>query len=274
MNKLRYFILGIFLQLCFIINISGQTITGTVISEIYGPIAGVFVSIPKTNISTKTDYKGNYSITIDSNYNTLKFSISGYESKLVNVNKDTVINITLENSPIELNEIIIAGISVSKRENFQGKLIKRNGLFKKDTLIIGIPDSTFNRIERERTNKILDSINIDYINDSLNIINNLKPFEKDFRRYIIDTLEYPQTALNNGNFGRVYVRFTINEESKISDITILKGYIPELNNTVVSILENTPERILKKFGDYGKYKNKQIPVKYMFSIKFVIIEIK
>ena len=90
MTKLGYFILGFFLQFCLVINISGQTISGTVVSELSEPLAGASILIPYTNFGTVTDYKGNYSITIDSNYNTLRYCFVGFECQEVTINKDTM----------------------------------------------------------------------------------------------------------------------------------------------------------------------------------------
>ena len=220
MDKLGHFILGILL-FCITINTSGQTISGVVISEFSEPLAGASIWIPYTNIGTVTDFKGYYSITIDSNYNTIRYCFVGFECQEVTINNDTIVNMTLEESPIELNEIIIKGTYPNVRSRMIAppiRIIKRNGLFRKrDTIIIGerIPDSTFNRMEVERKRKIFDSINLDSdkLNDSINFIENLTSVEKDFRKYFIDSIEYPKTALINGICGKVYVRFTINEES-------------------------------------------------------------
>jgi len=273
MNKLGYLIIGFILQFCSTISTSGQTISGIVISEFSEPLAGASIWIPQTNIGTVTDNNGNYSITIDSNYNTLRYCFVGFECQDVAVNNDTIVNITLEESPTELNEIIIKDIFVKKRHNLQGRLIKSNGLFRKpDTIIVGLPDTTFNRIETERTRKILDSIDIHQLNDSINFINNITSVEKDFRKYFIDSIEYPVTAINNGICGVVYVKFSINERSKISDIKILRGIEPVLDKEVVSVLDNIPDRIQIDFGEYGKYYDRQVPKKYIVKIKFELIE--
>ena len=260
MNKLGNIILGFLLLFCLTINTSGQTISGMVISEFSEPLAGASIWIPHTNIGTVTDNKGNYSITIEPIYNTLRYCFVGFECKEVTINNDTIVNITLEESPTELNEIIINGLFVEKRHNYQGSIIKKNGLFRKpDTIIVGLPDTTFNRIETERTRKLLSSINTHNLNDSINFIENIPSVEMDFRKYVIDSLEYPEIASNNGICGRVTVRFTINEESKISDIRILRGIEPVLDKEVVSVLENMPDRIQIEFGKYGKYYNRQVP---------------
>jgi len=275
MNKLGYFILGFYLQFFLVINVPGQTVSGTVVSESSEPLAGASIWIPYTNVGTVTDYKGNYSITIGLNYNTLRYCFVGLECQQVVINKDTIVNVTLEESPVELNEIIITGITVRKRQNLTGRLIKRNGLFKKpDTIVVGLADTTFNRIESERVRKILDSIDIHKLNDPINLIENITSVEKDFRKYVIDSLEYPETALNIGACGSVYVRFTIDKESRISEIKILRGIEPELDNEVVFVLGKMPGNIQAEFGKYWQYYNRQVPKKYIVKIRFEWIEMK
>jgi len=275
MNKLGYFILGFYLQFFLVINVPGQTVSGTVVSESSEPLAGASIWIPYTNVGTVADYKGNYSITIGSNYNTLRYCFVGLECQQVVINKDTIVNVTLEESPVELNEIIITGITVRKRQNLTGRLIKRNGLFKKpDTIVVGLPDTTFNRIETERARKILDSIDMHKLNDSINLIENIDSVEKDFRKYVIDSLGYPKAALNIGVCGSVYVRFTIDKESRISEIKILRGIEPELDNEVVFVLGKMPGNIQSEFGKYWQYYNRQVPKKYIVKIRFDWIEMK
>lgn len=275
MNKLEYIILVFFLQFSLTINTTGQTISGIVISELSEPLAGASIWIPHTNIGTVADYKGNYSITIDSTYNTLRFCFVGFECQDVTINNDTIVNITLEETPAELNEIFITGIIVKKRNNLQGRLVKRNGLFRKpDTIVVGMADTTFNRIETERIENILDSIDTHNLNDSINFIENITSAEKDFRRYIIDSLEYPEVALNKRISGIVYAKFTINENGRISDIRILRGIEPVIDNEVVSVLKNLPDTIQKEFKEYGKYYDRPKPKKYMVKIRFELTEIK
>lgn len=275
MNKLEYIILVFFLQFSSTINTTGQTISGIVISELSEPLAGASIWIPHTNIGTVADYKGNYSITIDSTYNTLRFCFVGFECQDVTINNDTIVNITLEETPAELNEIFITGIIVKKRNNLQGRLVKRNGLFRKpDTIVVGMADTTFNRIETERIENILDSIDTHNLNDSINFIENITSAEKDFRRYIIDSLEYPEVALNKRISGIVYAKFTINENGRISDIRILRGIEPVIDNEVVSVLKNLPDTIQKEFKEYGKYYDRPKPKKYMVKIRFELTEIK
>lgn len=275
MNKLEYIILVFFLQFSLTINTTGQTISGIVISELSEPLAGASIWIPHTNIGTVADYKGNYSITIDSTYNTLRFCFVGFECQDVTINNDTIVNITLEETPAELNEIFITGIIVKKRNNLQGRLVKRNGLFRKpDTIVVGMADTTFNRIETERIENILDSIDTHNLNDSINFIENITSAEKDFRRYIIDSLEYSEVALNKRISGIVYAKFTINENGRISDIRILRGIEPVIDNEVVSVLKNLPDTIQKEFKEYGKYYDRPKPKKYMVKIRFELTEIK
>jgi hypothetical protein len=269
----KHFLPVAFLYFGLMINLSAQTISGTVISELSEPLGGVSIVIPHTNIGTCTDNKGNYSITINSNNRTLCFSLIGYESQEIDINKDTIINITLEESPIELSEIIVIGVNVRKKSNIHGVLIERNGLFgKPDTIIKGLSDTTFNRLEAERTRKILDSINLKYLMDSINDISNISSIEKYFRKYMIDTVKYPDIAINNGIYGNLYAIFTINKESQISDIKILRGLDPLLDNEILSVLQKMPNHIQIGLRNAGANNNRKVP-KFVVKIRFELIEL-
>jgi hypothetical protein len=273
MNKLKYPLQLFFLQFCIVISTYGQTISGTVTSELSEPLAGVSICIPHTNIGTVTDNKGNYSIAIDPNYNTLSYCLVGFDCKEVRVYSDSIVNITLEESPIELNRIVIKGIFVNKRRNIQGILIERKGLFgKPDTIKTGIADTTFNRLEAERIRKITDSINVNNLNDSINFIGGISTTERNFRKYMIDSVKYPEKAVNNGICENLYVKFNINNENKISDIKILRGCDPVLDNEIISVLQKMPNQIKMYLGRLGKKYNRQIP-KYIVEFKFELIDL-
>jgi len=288
MNKLGYFVLGFFLQLSLMVHVSGQTISGTVISEFSEPLAGASIRIPHTNIGTVTDSNGNYSITMDSIYNILRYSYIGFEDKYHTIENDTIVNITLERSPIDFKEIIIYGpqINIRKRCHSQIKTIKRNGRFKKpDTIIVGMPDSTFNRIEAERISKAKDSINeyivpliIPQLNDSINFTKEIPTskfsiIERAIRKYIVDSIKYPREASENGICGIVYANFVINENNKITDVKIIRGIEPVLDNEVISVLKRMPNDIQMELGEMGYYYERQRHLKYMVKIKFLIKKI-
>lgn len=282
----RGLIIGLLLPFCLVANLYGQTITGKVISELSEPLIGASIVIHDTNIGVVTDNNGNYSITIDSLHNTLWCSYIGFEDKFVKIETDTIINITLKQSPIEIKTITIYGpqIKIEKRFNSSQLIIKSRWSKKPDTIHVGMADSTFQRQEAERINKIKDSIYtfvvpqvIPKLNDSINFINYSAPWffkaEKPFRKYIVDSLIYPQKALDYGIQGTVYAGFAINDNNKMSDITILRGIDPSLDNAVISALKRTPVEIQTMFGDGFHNIPKRRNQKYLVKLRFLLIKL-
>lgn len=115
MKKLKLFSLAIAMLLFFgasanYINhkkIELLTITG-VVSDSNGTLPGATVVIKGTTTGTQTDISGHYSIQVQKG-KTLIFSFIGFKDKSVVVGNATVINVTLEESTQELNEVIVTG---------------------------------------------------------------------------------------------------------------------------------------------------------------------
>jgi len=62
----------------------------------------------------------------------------------------------------------------------------------------------------------------------------------DFTKWVFSHLEYPQEARKAKITGRVTVKFTINTDGTLSDITVLAGPHESLNNEVVRIVSQSP----------------------------------
>ena len=70
-------------------------------------LIGVNVSIPNTSIGTVTDENGNFRLKSDSPNPDLDLSYIGYESKTIKYNGENMLNLSLENSSLALNEVIV-----------------------------------------------------------------------------------------------------------------------------------------------------------------------
>lgn len=84
-----------------------RTITGTVTSaRDNSPLPGVNVSVKGHSKGTSTDFDGKYSITASTG-DILVFSYVGMETKEIKVKEQSVIDVRLQNSRAELEEIVI-----------------------------------------------------------------------------------------------------------------------------------------------------------------------
>ncbi|MDQ2718900.1 MAG: TonB-dependent receptor [Bacteroidota bacterium] len=94
-------------------------ITGTVQDENSAPLIGVTVSIKGSKIAAQTDGNGNFSINAPENA-VLVFSIVGYKTKEVSVNGQASINVKMEATNKELNEVVVVGYQSRRRGDLSG----------------------------------------------------------------------------------------------------------------------------------------------------------
>ncbi|MDN3667105.1 TonB-dependent receptor domain-containing protein [Algibacter miyuki] len=97
----------------FTLAFAQQTVKGTIIDTSGIPIAGVNVLEKGTSKGAISDFDGNYTISVNGNA-TLVFSYVGYNSKDVNVNNQSIINVTLEDG-VSLDEVVLVGSRSPKR---------------------------------------------------------------------------------------------------------------------------------------------------------------
>lgn len=87
--------LTVMMFLSVIIIAQNKTITGEVIEDQTGnPLTGVEVTVKGTDIQTKTDAAGQYSLDVPKSINTLTFKLMGYQTREVSV-KGMVLNIIM-----------------------------------------------------------------------------------------------------------------------------------------------------------------------------------
>ena len=89
------------------------TVSGTVTMQ-NEPLPGVNVIIKGTNSGTQTDLNGTYKLKLDTGEYTLMFSYVSTQmvEKPIQVNRDIVLNVDLEETPESLDEILVQAIRV------------------------------------------------------------------------------------------------------------------------------------------------------------------
>ena len=83
------------------------------------PMPAVSVSVQETGRGTTTDLDGAYTISAPSN-GTLVFSFMGYDDAVVPVNGRRVINVTMNPGSIQIDEVVITALGISKAEKAIG----------------------------------------------------------------------------------------------------------------------------------------------------------
>ncbi len=124
MLKQIYLKAGIWLFLLTLsTHLFGQNIqiNGQITEESGEPIPGASVLVKGSTVGTAADLDGRYSLSASAN-STLVFSFIGYESQEVNVGNRTVINISLQPTLSDLQEVVVVGYGTQKRSDLTGSV--------------------------------------------------------------------------------------------------------------------------------------------------------
>lgn len=78
----------------------------------------------------------------------------------------------------------------------------------------------------------------------------------------LNSVEYPQVAIDNDIEGKVYIRFVVYEDGKVKDVTIAKGADKWLDEAALKLVKSMPTWIP------GKQRGKAARVQYILPINF------
>ena len=99
-----------------------KLISGQVTSDEGEPLIGVNIVLKGTATGTVSDLDGNYQLEVPDDATTLIFSYTGYEPQEVEIAARSVINVVLRISTALLDEVVVIGYGVQKKEH-QRKII-------------------------------------------------------------------------------------------------------------------------------------------------------
>jgi len=92
---------------------------------------------------------------------------------------------------------------------------------------------------------------------------NGKPAEDAFREYVGQNLRYPQIAIDNGVFGKVFVQFVIDQKGNVIDLQVVRSADPLLDNEALRLIKST-----SGMWSPGKQREQPVKVRYTFPITF------
>jgi len=81
-------------------------------------------------------------------------------------------------------------------------------------------------------------------------------------KFIADSTHYPKDAKEHAIQGKVITRFMVKEDGSVSDVSVLKGVSPSLDNESIRVV-----KMLPKFSP-GILNGKSVPVWYIVPITF------
>ncbi|OWW23562.1 hypothetical protein B4Q04_19725 [Zobellia sp. OII3] len=100
------------------------TVTGTVTDEYDAPLPGASVVEKGTSNGVQTDFDGKYLISVKTGQAKLVVSYIGFGTKEISVNNQSTVNISLEESSSELEEVVVIGYGTSKKSDVTGSLVR------------------------------------------------------------------------------------------------------------------------------------------------------
>jgi TonB-linked SusC/RagA family outer membrane protein len=116
------FVLSLLLFAGFnLLQAQGVQVTGHVTGAEDGTaLPGVSVVVRGTTIGAVTDFEGNYSITVPDASATLMFSFVGMTTQEVVIEGKTVVDVVLESTSMELDEVVVTALGVSREKKSLG----------------------------------------------------------------------------------------------------------------------------------------------------------
>ena len=83
-----------------------------------------------------------------------------------------------------------------------------------------------------------------------------------FSKWVNQRLVYPEALKKQGIQGRVTLQFTVQADGSVSNVRVLRGVLPELDNEAVRVVASSPK------WKPGKCKDKAVAVTYTFPVIF------
>src|SRR5687768_7256478 len=113
---------SLFLLLSTTLFAQTKTITGRVTDATGAGAINVTVAIKGQNIATTTNESGQYSMTVPQTTSTLVFSSVGYSTREVDLNGQTTVDVVLQTSAGDLNEVVVVAYGTRKRGDLTGSV--------------------------------------------------------------------------------------------------------------------------------------------------------
>ncbi|MGJ1448603.1 SusC/RagA family TonB-linked outer membrane protein [Sphingobacterium spiritivorum] len=107
------------------VNSFAQTTVRGIVKDDKGNIlSGVSIKIKNTNNGTSSDVNGKYSITVPDKDVILQFSMISFSTQEIGLNGRTTLNVTLNSTETELEDVVIVGYGVRRRQDVTGSIAK------------------------------------------------------------------------------------------------------------------------------------------------------
>ncbi|RZK76530.1 MAG: SusC/RagA family TonB-linked outer membrane protein, partial [Pedobacter sp.] len=97
-----------------------RVVSGTLKDEKGSPVVNGTIMVKGSNLGTTTNSNGAYSISIPTTARTLIFSGAGMATQEINVGSKTSINVVMQASTLNMEEVVITGYTTEKKSKYTG----------------------------------------------------------------------------------------------------------------------------------------------------------
>jgi TonB-linked SusC/RagA family outer membrane protein len=117
-----------------------NTVVGKV-TDSAGALPGVSVVVKGTSIGVVTDLDGRYAITVPNSNAVLIFTCIGYATQELEVGNRTALDVFLQESVHEIDEVVVIGYGTVQKSDYTGSLSSVSGNTIKDRVVASVEDA-------------------------------------------------------------------------------------------------------------------------------------
>jgi len=86
----------------------------------------------------------------------------------------------------------------------------------------------------------------------------------EFWKFAMGEIRYPEVAAENGVSGTVYMQFTVSKTGDVTEVKVVKGVHPDLDEEAIRVIKNSPK------WEPGKQRGRKVPVIMSLPMKFIL----
>lgn len=127
-----------------------RTFSGRVLDENAQPVVGASVLVKGTKVGTVTDVAGRFALTVPANGKALLVSAVGFATQEVEIGSNTTISVSLKADANTMEQVIITGYGLEKRNQFSGSATVLSG-----KVVETVPVGSFDQALQGRASGVL-----------------------------------------------------------------------------------------------------------------------
>ena len=195
------------------------------------------------------------------NWTTKESTFNEYEDLISNVYEEEVIPVTTQEkqepiTPPKPEKIIEIFEIVDNETEINDELILEDFEISQDTKIEIMKFTEFEQEDEEE-----EEAEIFFIVEDMPTFDGKDP-SSAFGRYIQENISYPAVAAENGISGRVFVKFVVEADGSISNVQLVRGVDPALDQEAIRVVKSSPN------WEPGKQRGKPVRVAFYFPLNF------